>query len=134
MPPSASDILSFGNFCMIGDHSRSAAKIAVWNGIACGITENGVRGMKLGKPPKWKTATLPRSLHACHAASHSGPWRSAVPKRCGSEWNEIAWQPFSATRAISLAIQSAPSTKPLSASGMKRPGYAPHHAWMCQSL
>ncbi len=122
MPPSASAILIFGNFCMIGDHSSSAAKIDVWNGMAWGITENGVRGMKLGKPPKWNTATLPRSLHACHAGSHSGPWMSAVPKRCGSEWNEIAWQPFSATRAISAAIQSAPSTKPLSASGMKRPG------------
>ncbi len=67
MPPSASAILIFGNFCMIGDHSSSAAKIDVWNGMACGITENGVRGMKFGKPPKWNTATLPRSLHACHA-------------------------------------------------------------------
>jgi hypothetical protein len=47
--------------------------MAVWNGIACGITEKGVRGMKLGNPPKWKTITLPVSSAAFHAGSHSSP-------------------------------------------------------------
>ena len=32
----------FGNFRKIFDQSSSPAKIAVWNGMACGITENGV--------------------------------------------------------------------------------------------
>ena len=83
MPPSASDILILGNFCIIGDQSSSAAKIAVENGIECGITENGERGMKFGKPPKWNTATVPMSLHACHAGSHSSPWMSGFAEAVG---------------------------------------------------
>ena len=50
-----------GNFRKIGDHNSSDAKIAVWNGIECGITSNGVRGMKLGIAPKWNTMTVPVS-------------------------------------------------------------------------
>ena len=48
--------------------------MAVWNGITCGITENGERGMKLGIPPKWKTITDPVSSAALQAGSHSSPW------------------------------------------------------------
>ena len=58
---------------MIGDHSNSAAKIAVWKGMKWGITSNGARGMKLGQPPKWNTMTVPGSSQAAQAASHSSP-------------------------------------------------------------
>ena len=102
MPPSASANFTVGNLRRIGDHSSSEQKTPVWNGIEWGITSNGERGMKLGTPPKWNTITVPVSSHACHAGSHSSPWWSGMPKRCGSEWNETAWQPFSATRRISL--------------------------------
>ena len=63
-----------GHLRKIGDHSSSEAKIAVWNGITWGITENGERGMKLGMPPKWNTMTEPVSSAAFHAGSHSSPW------------------------------------------------------------
>jgi hypothetical protein len=65
----------------IGDHRSSDAKIAVWNGIECGITSNGDRGMKFGIAPKWNTITVPVSSHARHAGSHSSPWWSGMPKR-----------------------------------------------------
>ena len=42
--------------------------------MAWGMTENGVRGMKFGKPPKWNTITEPVSSAAFQAGSHSSPW------------------------------------------------------------
>ena len=134
MPPSASANFTFGNLRSTGDHSSSEQNTPVLNGMVWMSTSNGERGMKLGAPPKWNTITESVSSHACHAGSHSSPWWSGMPKRWTSEWNEIAWQPFSATRRISPAIHSAPSMKPDSASGMKRPGAAPAHSSMCQSL
>ena len=47
--------------------------VSIWNGIDCGITEKGVRGMKFGIPPKWNTATVPVSSQAFQAGSHSSP-------------------------------------------------------------
>ena len=44
-----------------------------------------------------------------------------------------AWQPLSATRRTSAAIFSGFHIIGID-SGMKRPGYAPHHDSMCQSL
>ena len=55
------------------------------------------------------------------------------PRCTGFSENVTAKQPFSATRRTSAAIFSTSHIIGI-ASGMKRPGYAPHHDSMCQSL
>ncbi len=100
------------------------------------MTENGVRGMKFGNPPKWKTMTLP---HVLGRLPRRIPLVAVVVGRTEpvavSGWNDTAWQPRSARRRISSAIQSAPSMKPDMAIGMKRPGILRRTIRaMCQSL
>ena len=47
-----------------GDHSSSAAKIPVANGIVWISVSNGVRGMKFGAEPKWNTMAESTSAQA----------------------------------------------------------------------
>ena len=59
--------------------------------------------------------------------------RIGVPAKYGSSGMVIARQPFATTRLISAVIRSMSQVGPI-ANGMNRPGYAPHHSSMCQSL
>ena len=83
--------------------------------------------------PMCRHTTVPVSSHARQNGSQWSVWKLGYPSLVGFSENVTARQPFSATRRISAAISSG-SQIGASASGMKRPGYVPHHSSMCQSL
>ena len=73
------------------------------------------------------------SLQACQNGSQWGSCSDGYPSFVGFSENVTAWHPFFATRRTSSAI-SMGSQIGGSACGIIRPGYAPHHWSMCQSL
>ena len=83
--------------------------------------------------PMCRHTIVPSSEHACQNGSQCSSWKLGSFSFSGFSENVTAWQPFAAMRRTSAAISSGSQIGGI-ISGMKRPGYVPHHSSMCQSL
>src|SRR5512144_2825494 len=136
MPPSLSAYLSFGNFFADSDHTKSAAACTMLIGESVINTSIGASSAVMtirDDDPMCTFTTVPNSSHVAKNGSHRPEWMLGWPRCTGFSENVTAKQPFSATRRTSADIFSTSHIIGI-ASGMKRPGYAPHHDSMCQSL
>ena len=77
--------------------------------------------------------TVPSSAQAVQNGSQCELCSDGQPSFSGFSEKVTAWQPFLATRRTSSATSSGSQMTGID-SGMKRPGSAPHHLSMCQSL
>ena len=77
--------------------------------------------------------TVPSSAQAVQKGSQWSLCSEGQPSFSGFSEKVTAWQPFLATRRTSSAPSSGSQITGME-SGMKRPGSAPHHLSMCQSL
>src|SRR5205807_290546 len=136
MPPSLSAYFNRGNFFAVLDHTKSAAACTMLIGDSVISTSIGASSdviTILDEDPMCTLTTVPSSSHVAKNGSQCPEWMLGYPRCTGFSENVTAWQPFSATRRTSAAIFSTSHIMG-SASGMKRPGYAPHQLSMCQSL
>src|SRR5438874_8981163 len=136
MPPSLSAYLSFGNFTGTVDHTKSAAACTMLMGESVISTSIGASSAVItifDDDPMCTLTTVPSSSHVAKNLSQWPEWMLGYPRCTGFSENVTAKQPFSATRRTSAAILSTSHIIGI-ASGMKRPGYAPHQLSMCQSL
>src|SRR5947207_15875255 len=83
--------------------------------------------------PMCRQTSASSSQHADQNGSQWSEWKLGRRSFAGFSEKLMAWQPLAATRCTSAAIRCG-SHSGGSASGMKRPGYVPHHSSMCQSL
>src|SRR5436190_20619889 len=136
MPPSLSAYLSFGYFTGTFDHTKSAAACTMFIGDNVMSTSIGASSEVItifDEEPMCTFTTVPSSSHVAKNLSQCPEWMLGCPRCTGFSENVTAKQPFSATRRTSSAILSTSHIIGID-SGMKRPGYAPHHDSMCQSL
>ncbi len=83
--------------------------------------------------PRCMQMTVFSSEQACQNGSQCELCREGQPSFSGFSEKVTAWQPFLATRRTSAAASSGSQMTGID-SGMNRPGSAPHHWSMCQSL
>src|SRR5689334_6151640 len=136
MPPSLSAYLSFGYVFATSDHTKSAAACTMLIGESVINTSIGASGEVIiifDDEPMCTFTTVPSSSQVAKNLFQWPEWMLGKPRCTGFSENVTAKQPLSATRRTSAAILST-SHIIGSASGMKRPGYAPHQPSMCQSL
>ena len=125
-----------GKSLMTRDHTRSAAAEQMFIGCSVIMTSTGASGLVTVRDPddpRWMDSTTPSSHNAVHSGSHAGSWKLGNPRFAGLSVKVNEWQPLAATRRTSAAASSG-SHSTGRAMGMKRPGWAPHHDSMCQSL
>src|SRR5262245_16905462 len=136
MPPSLSAYFRRGNFCGTFDHTKSAAACTMFTGDSVMSTSIGASGAVITIFDDEPMCTHPTVSHSSAAAKNGSQWPEWIdgcPRCTGFSENVTAWQPLSATRRTSAAIFSGSHIIGID-SGMNRPGYAPHHDSMCQSL
>ena len=83
--------------------------------------------------PRCMQTTVPSSAQAVQKGSQWSLCSDGQPSFSGFSEKVTAWQPFAATRRTSAAASSGSQMTGMD-SGMNRPGSAPHHSSMCQSL
>ena len=136
MPPSLSAMRRSGNFCSTRDHRRSAAACTMFIGCSVIITLIGASIEVITScddEPMCRHTIVPSSLHAFQNGSQCSVWKLGQPSFSGFSEKVTAWQPFCRDAAhLGRHLVRVPERG--NASGMKRPGYAPHHSSMCQSL
>jgi hypothetical protein len=106
------------------------------SGVIVMSTSKGAPGFSASiveDEPMCRQITVPVSWHAAKNGSQWSVKMLGQPSADGSSLNVTALQPFAATRWISFAINCGSQIGGTD-SGMKRPGYVPHHSSMCQSL
>src|SRR5689334_17521194 len=136
MPPSLNAYLSFGYLTGTFDHTKSAAACTMFIGDNVMSTSIGASSAVItifDEEPMCTFTTVPSSSQVAKNLSQCPEWMLGCPRCTGFSENVTAKQPLSATRRTSADILST-SHIIGSASGMKRPGYAPHQPSMCQSL
>src|SRR5438874_222037 len=136
MPPSLNAYLSFGNSFAVCDQTKSAAACTMLIGDNVISTSIGASSAVMTIFDDEPICTLTTVPSASHVAKNLSQWPECMlgyPRCTGFSENVTAKQLFSATRRTSAAILSTSHIIGI-ASGMKRPGYAPHHDSMCQSL
>src|SRR6476660_2873849 len=136
MPPSLSAYFSFGYFCADFDQTKSAAACTMLIGDSVMSTSIGASSAVItifDDEPMCTFTTVPSSSHVAKNLSQCPEWMLGCPRCTGFSENVTAKQPLSATRRTSAAILSTSHIMGI-ASGIKRPGYAPHQLSMCQSL
>src|SRR5262245_12050316 len=104
-----------------------------WRLINTSIGASGAVITSDDDDPMCRQTIVPSSTHACQNGSQCASWKLGSFSFDGFSENEIAWQPLAASRRTSAAM-SAGSQIGGRPSGMKRPGYVPHHSSTCQSL
>ncbi len=104
-----------------------------WSVIITSIGASGAVTVSRPDEPRCTLRIVPSSTSARHSGSQCGSWKLGNPSVAGFSVNVSEWQPFCATRRTSAALSSG-SQSTGSAIGMNRPGCAPHHSSMCQSL
>src|SRR6266853_2788831 len=136
MPPSLSAYLSLGNLTGTFDQTKSAAACTMFIGDSVINTSIGASSAVItifDDEPMCTFTTVPSSSQVAKNLSQWPEWMLGCPRCTGFSENVTAKQPLSATRRTSAAILSTSHIIGID-SGMKRPGYAPHHDSMCQSL
>src|SRR5581483_6371841 len=96
-------------------------------GASCAVMTND------DDEPMCRHTIVSTSEQACQNGSQCSEWKLGSFSFSGFSENETAWQPFSARRRTSAAISSGDQIGGI-ISGMKRPGWVPHHSSTCQSL
>ena len=135
MPPSDRATVSPGNFRNIGDQIRSAAQVN--NGSGRGDLDREWRVRR--RDVELRVRSEVHAQYNAELLTHR-PERVPVvgvqrrePEVVGVRPNVKAWHLLAATRRAS-ATSAATSQNMGTAMGISRPGSAPHHASMCQSL
>ena len=120
----------------MGDQIRSAAACTMLIGWRLIITSIGASTevMRICEDePRCMQTTVPSSAQAVQKGSQCALCSEGQPSFSGFSEKVTAWQPFLATRRTSSAASSGSQMTGID-NGMKRPGSAPHHWSMCQSL
>ena len=120
----------------IGDQIRSAAACTMLMGCRLIITSIGASTEVIRiceDEPRCMQTTVPSSAQAVQKGSQCSLCSDGQPSFSGFSEKVTAWQPFLATRCTSSAPSSGSQMTGIDR-GMKRPGSAPHHRSMCQSL
>src|SRR6476659_10180499 len=136
MPPSLSAYFSFGKFTGTFDHTKSAAACTMFMGESVMSTSIGASSAVItifDDEPMCTFTAVPSSSHVAKNLSQCPEWMLGCPRCTGFSEDVTAKQPLSATRRTSADILSTSHIIGID-SGMERPGYAPHHDSMCQSL
>src|SRR3984957_924603 len=136
MPPSDRAKCRFLYLRRMGDQTRSAAAWTMLMGCRLIMTSIGA-SMEVIRmeddEPKCMQMTVPSSSQAFQKGSQWSLCSEGQPSFSGFSENVTAWQPFLAVRRTSAAASSGSQMTGMD-KGMKRPGSAPHHLSMCQSL
>src|SRR6516225_7619761 len=136
MPPSERAKCSVLYLRRMGDQIRSAAACTMLIGCRLIITSIGalMEVMRIcDDEPRCMHTTVPSSAQAVQKGSQWSECSEGHPSFSGFSENVTAWQPFLATRCTSSAPSSGSQMTGMDR-GMERPGSAPHHLSMCQSL
>ena len=120
----------------IGDQTKSAAAWTMLIGCRLIMTSIGASMdvMRIDEDePRCMQTMVPSSAQAVQKGSQWSLCSEGHPSFSGFSEKVTAWQPFLATRRTSAAASSGSQIAGID-KGMNRPGSAPHHLSICQSL